>query len=151
MRRIIGIVLIAGSVLIAIGMIALAHVTFSTTPVQPTPGQFRWYEFKFSPDWRFFAGAGILFLVGLLCVGKMVQSGPDMLTRDRLLKAERATNVLKYSIEEARKLNHNYVGTEHLLLGLLREQEGVAGQVLMVLGLKLEEVRKEVLNVLAHT
>src|SRR5262249_56173951 len=47
-------------------------------------------------------------------------------------------------------LNHNYVGTEHLLLGLLREQEGVAAQVLMNLGLKLEDVREEVLNLLGH-
>src|SRR5207244_4333566 len=46
--------------------------------------------------------------------------------------------------------NHNYVGTEHLLLGLLREQEGVAAQVLMNLGLKLEDVREEVLNLLGH-
>ena len=51
-------------------------------------------------------------------------------------------------MEEARNLNHNYVGTEHILLGLLREQEGVAAQVLMNLGLKLEEVREEVLNLL---
>ena len=54
-------------------------------------------------------------------------------------------------LEEARALNHNYVGTEHLLLGLLREQEDVAAQVLMNLGLKLEEVREEVLNLLGHT
>ena len=47
-------------------------------------------------------------------------------------------------------MNHNYVGTEHLLLGLLREQEGVAAQVLMNLGLKLEDVREEVLNLLGH-
>jgi len=53
-------------------------------------------------------------------------------------------------MEEARHLNHNYVGTEHILLGLLREQEGVAAQVLMNLGLKLEEVREEVLNLLGH-
>ena len=53
-------------------------------------------------------------------------------------------------MDEARNLNHNYVGTEHLLLGLLREQEGVAAQVLMNLGLKLEDVRDEVLNLLGH-
>eukprot|EP00475_Leptophrys_vorax_P025501 TRINITY_DN35734_c0_g1_i1.p1 TRINITY_DN35734_c0_g1~~TRINITY_DN35734_c0_g1_i1.p1 ORF type:complete len:871 (-),score=120.10 TRINITY_DN35734_c0_g1_i1:145-2388(-) len=53
-------------------------------------------------------------------------------------------------MEEARNLNHNYVGTEHLLLGLIREQEGVAAQVLMNLGLKLEDVREEVLNLLGH-
>src|SRR5690606_32204142 len=57
---------------------------------------------------------------------------------------------IEYSMEEARNLNHNYVGTEHILLGLLREQEGVAAQVLMNLGLKLEEVREEVLNLLGH-
>jgi ATP-dependent Clp protease ATP-binding subunit ClpC len=56
--------------------------------------------------------------------------------------------VLEYAIEEARHLNHNYVGTEHLLLGLLREQDGVAAQVLMNLGVKLEEGREEVLNLL---
>ena len=53
-------------------------------------------------------------------------------------------------MEEARNLNHNYVGTEHILLGLLREQEGVAAQVLMNLGLKVEDVREEVLNLLGH-
>ncbi|HRP63964.1 MAG TPA: ATP-dependent Clp protease ATP-binding subunit, partial [Phycisphaerales bacterium] len=56
--------------------------------------------------------------------------------------------VIEYAIEEARSLNHNYVGTEHLLLGLLREHDGVAAQVLLNLGLKLEEVREEVLNLL---
>ena len=53
-------------------------------------------------------------------------------------------------MEEARNLNHNYVGTEHILLGLLREQEGVAAQVLMNLGMKLDDVREEVLNLLGH-
>ena len=68
----------------------------------------------------------------------------------KLPQTPRAKKVIEYSIEEARNLNHNYVGTEHLLLGLLREQEGVAAQVLMNLGLKLEEVREEVLNLLGH-
>ncbi|MCH7839187.1 MAG: ATP-dependent Clp protease ATP-binding subunit, partial [Planctomycetes bacterium] len=60
----------------------------------------------------------------------------------------RAKKVIEYAIEEARNLNHNYVGTEHLLLGLLREQDGVAAQVLMNLNLRLEDVREEVLNLL---
>src|SRR6266498_3092123 len=81
-------------------------------------------------------------------VEKLVQSGPDMVTLGKLPQTPRAKKVIEYSIEEARNLNHNYVGTEHLLLGLLREQEGVAAQVLMNLGLKLEEVREEVLNLL---
>mgnify|MGYP005833011007 CR=1 FL=1 len=83
-------------------------------------------------------------------VEKLVQSGPDMVTMGRLPLTPRARKVLEYATEEARNLNHNYVGTEHILLGLLREQEGVAAQVLMNLGLKLEDVREEVLNLLGH-
>ncbi len=83
-------------------------------------------------------------------VEKIVQAGPDMVTMGKLPQTPRAKKVIEYSIEEARTLNHNYVGTEHLLLGLLREQEGVAAQVLMNLGLKLEDVREEVLNLLGH-
>jgi ATP-dependent Clp protease ATP-binding subunit ClpC len=83
-------------------------------------------------------------------VEKIVQAGPDMVTMGKLPQTPRAKKVIEYSIEEARNLNHNYVGTEHLLLGLLREQEGVAAQVLINLGLKLEDVREEVLNLLGH-
>ncbi len=81
-------------------------------------------------------------------VEKLVKSGPDMVTMGKLPQTPRAKKVIEYAIEEARSLNHNYVGTEHLLLGLLREQDGVAAQVLMNLGIKLEEVREEVLNLL---
>jgi len=81
-------------------------------------------------------------------VEKLVKSGPDMVTMGKLPQTPRAKKVIEYAIEEARNLNHNYVGTEHLLLGLLREHEGVAAQVLMNLNLKLEEVREEVLNLL---
>ena len=85
-------------------------------------------------------------------VERIVQpgAGGDQVVMGRLPHTPRAKKVLDYSIEEARNLNHNYVGTEHLLLGLLREQEGVAAQVLMNLGLKLEDVREEVLNLLGH-
>src|SRR5947209_6706804 len=83
-------------------------------------------------------------------VEKIVQTGPDMVTMGKLPQTPRAKKVIEYAIEEARNLNHNYVGTEHLLLGLLREQEGVAAQVLMNLNLKLEDVREEVLNLLGH-
>ncbi|MFG0327173.1 MAG: ATP-dependent Clp protease ATP-binding subunit [Phycisphaerales bacterium JB037] len=81
-------------------------------------------------------------------VEKLVKAGPEMVTMGKLPQTPRAKKVIEYAIEEARNLNHNYVGTEHLLLGLLREQDGVAAQVLMNLGLKLEEVREEVLNLL---
>jgi ATP-dependent Clp protease ATP-binding subunit ClpC len=85
-------------------------------------------------------------------VERIVQHGQggDQVVMGRLPHTPRAKKVIEYSIEEARNLNHSYVGTEHLLLGLLREQEGVAAQVLMNLGLKLEDVREEVLNLLGH-
>ena len=83
-------------------------------------------------------------------VEKLVQSGPEMITMGKLPQTPRAKKVIEFSMEEARNLNHNFVGTEHILLGLLREQEGVAAQVLMNLGLKLEEVREEVLNLLGN-
>ena len=82
-------------------------------------------------------------------VEKLVQSGPEMVTMGKLPQTPRAKNVIEYSMEEARNLNHN-IGTEHILLGLLREREGVAAQVLMNLGLKLEGVREEVLKLLGH-
>jgi len=81
-------------------------------------------------------------------VEKLVKQGPEMVTMGKLPQTPRAKKVIEYAIEEARNLNHNYVGTEHLLLGLLREHDGVAAQVLRNLGLKLEEVREEVLNLL---
>ena len=82
----------------------------------------------------------------------IVQHGPgtDSPLAGRLPHTPRAKKVIEYSIEEARNLNHNYIGTEHLLLGLLREQEGVAAQVLMNLGLSLERVRQEVMNLLGQ-
>ncbi|MDX1964271.1 MAG: ATP-dependent Clp protease ATP-binding subunit [Pirellulales bacterium] len=83
-------------------------------------------------------------------VEKLVQSGPEIVSMGKLPQTPRAKKVIEYSMDEARNLGHNYVGTEHILLGLLREQEGVAAQVLMNLGLKLEDVREEVLNLLGH-
>jgi len=74
-------------------------------------------------------------------VERLVKSGPEMVSMGKLPHTPRAKKVVEYAIEEARNLNHNYVGTEHLLLGLLREREGVAAQVLMNVGLNLEEVR----------
>jgi ATP-dependent Clp protease ATP-binding subunit ClpC len=84
-------------------------------------------------------------------IEQIITSGPDLVTTSQLPQTPRAKKVIEYSIEEARNFNYNYVGTEHLLLGLLREQEGVAAQVLTNLGLKLEDVREEILNSLGHT
>jgi hypothetical protein len=83
-------------------------------------------------------------------VEKIIQYGPDMVRMGRLPQTPRAKKVIEYAIEEARIFDHNYVGTEHLLLGLVREQDAVAGQVLMNLGVKLEDVREEVLNMLGQ-
>jgi len=63
---------------------------------------------------------------------------------DRLPLLPRAKKVIEDAMEEARSLNHRYVGTEHILLGLLREEEGVGAQVLMNLGLQLDKVREEI-------
>ena len=65
--------------------------------------------------------------------------------KDRLDKfTERAKKVLVYAQDEATRFNHNYIGTEHLLLGLVREGEGIAAQVLMNLGVELNKVRSAV-------
>ena len=81
-------------------------------------------------------------------VEKLVQSGPDMVTMGKLPQTPRAKKVIEYSMEEARNLNHNYVGTEHILLGLLREQEGVAAQVLMNLGVNFDDSRRKIVELL---
>ena len=69
-------------------------------------------------------------------------TGPD------LPYTSRAKKVLELAMAEARELNHSYVGTEHLLLGLLREEKGIAAQVLTDAGINLDEARKETLRLL---
>jgi ATP-dependent Clp protease ATP-binding subunit ClpA len=84
-------------------------------------------------------------------VEKIVQYGSGDLTEyGKLPQTPRSKKVIEYAIQEARDLGHNYVGSEHLLLGLLRECDGVAAQVLMNLGLTLDGVRQEVLNILGQ-
>jgi len=60
----------------------------------------------------------------------------------------RAKKVIEYAVEEARKLNHHYIGTEHLLLGLVRNGEGVARGVLEIMGVSLEQIRTQVQRLL---
>jgi len=84
-------------------------------------------------------------------VEKLVKPAPDVVAGGQLPFTPRAKKVLEFAIDEARGLNHNYVGTEHLLLGLIREKEGLAAQVLMNLGLTLEDVRKELMEFLGIT
>ncbi|HJX33386.1 MAG TPA: ATP-dependent Clp protease ATP-binding subunit [Solirubrobacterales bacterium] len=63
----------------------------------------------------------------------------------------RAKRVIELAIDEARRLGHNYIGTEHLLLGLVREGEGIAAGVLESLGVSLDKVRHEVIRVLSQS
>src|SRR5213079_1253235 len=62
----------------------------------------------------------------------------------------RAKKVIELSVDEARRLNHHYIGTEHLLLGLVREGEGIAAGVLESLGVSLDRVRAQVIHVLSQ-
>ncbi|HEV8637485.1 MAG TPA: Clp protease N-terminal domain-containing protein, partial [Chloroflexota bacterium] len=59
--------------------------------------------------------------------------------------------VIELAVDEARRLNHQYIGTEHLLLGLVREGEGIAAGVLVTLGVSLDRVRSQVIHVLSHS
>jgi len=81
-------------------------------------------------------------------VEKLVQPGPSTVISGDLPFTPKAKKVIELAMEEARALGHNYIGTEHLLLGLIREGEGVASQVLINLGLELDKVREEVMNLL---
>jgi ATP-dependent Clp protease ATP-binding subunit ClpC len=63
----------------------------------------------------------------------------------------RAKKVIELAVEEARHLNHHYIGTEHLLLGLVREGEGIAAGVLESLGVNLEKVRAQVMQVVSQS
>jgi len=84
-------------------------------------------------------------------VEKLVQLGPTTVVSGDLPFTPKAKKVMELAMEEARTLGHNYIGTEHLLLGLIREGEGVASQVFMNMGLDLEKVREEVIKLLGST
>jgi thiamine-phosphate pyrophosphorylase len=81
-------------------------------------------------------------------VEKLVLSGPEMVTMGKLPLTPRVKKALEYAAKEARELGHNYVGTEHMLLGLLHEEEGVAGQVLRNLDIGVLQTRKKILDLL---
>ncbi len=83
-------------------------------------------------------------------VEKLAPPGPPADDSESVPEGAGAKQVVADSMDEAQKLGHNYVGTEHLLLGLLRQQHGTARQVLNSLGLELDDVRQEVLNLLGH-
>jgi hypothetical protein len=79
-------------------------------------------------------------------VEKQVGTGPDQKMVGAIPYTPRVKKVLSLAAKEAKALNHNYVGTEHLLLGLLREGDGVAARVLENLNVDIEQTRLEILN-----
>ncbi|HOW59944.1 MAG TPA: ATP-dependent Clp protease ATP-binding subunit [Candidatus Omnitrophota bacterium] len=84
-------------------------------------------------------------------VEKLVQFGPSTVVSGDIPFTPKAKKVIELAMDEARRLGHNYIGTEHLLLGLIKEGEGVASHVLMNVGLDLNKVRAEVIKLLGST
>ncbi len=81
-------------------------------------------------------------------VEKEVQHGPSQLTIGEVPFTPRSKKVIELAMDEARAMGHNYIGTEHLLLGLIREEEGVAARVLQNLGVDLQKVRQVTMELL---
>ncbi|MBU0700543.1 ATP-dependent Clp protease ATP-binding subunit [bacterium] len=81
-------------------------------------------------------------------VEKVAPKGSELLTYGDVPFTPHAKRVLELSVEEARRLGHNYIGTEHLLLGLIREGEGIGSKVLVNLGINLDTVREEAIKLL---
>ena len=73
-----------------------------------------------------------------------LKGGRDAVAKGKIQQTQNAIKVIEYAIEEARNLNHDYIGTEHILLGLLRVSEGIASQVLANLGVSIENARMEI-------
>ena len=73
-----------------------------------------------------------------------LKGGRDAVAEGKIQQTQNAIKVIEYAIEEARNLNHDYIGTEHILLGLLRVSEGIASQVLANLGVSIENARMEI-------
>ena len=84
-------------------------------------------------------------------VEKLVGTGDNVMLLGEIPFTPRAKKVLELAVEEAQNFGHTYVGTEHLLLGLLREEEGIAARVLENLGVRINEVREEVAALLGET
>ena len=81
-------------------------------------------------------------------INETVKQGKNQIKDQDLPYTSRAKKILEFSMSEARELNHSYVGTEHLLLGVLREEKGIGAQVLIDAGITLETARAEILRLL---
>lgn len=98
--------------------------------------------------------AAVLLSLGLdpakirMEVERLVQPGPSAAVSGDIPFTPKAKRAIELAMEEARQLGHNYIGTEHLLLGLIKEGEGVASEVLTNLGLDADKVRDEVMQIL---
>ncbi len=78
---------------------------------------------------------------------EIVGRGPNVLNFGDISFTPKARRVLELAMEEARNMGHNYVGTEHLLLGVLREKEGIGAQILTDLGINIEKAREEIVRI----
>ena len=82
-------------------------------------------------------------------VEKIVRDGTDVVSTGRdFTLAPMARKAFEYAFEEAKRMGQNYIGTEHILLGLLRQEEGIAAQVLMNLGIEFEEAHESIMDLL---
>jgi ATP-dependent Clp protease ATP-binding subunit ClpC len=83
-------------------------------------------------------------------VERLVQRDSPADAKSKLSETPRFKHLVEHSLEEARHLNHHYIGTEHLLLGLLRDEKATGAVALTNSGLRSDEVRNEVLCLLGH-
>jgi len=74
----------------------------------------------------------------------LLEGRPHVEATEKLAQTEHTKDVIRYAVEEARSLHHNYVGTEHLLLGLMRDGKAISAKVLTNLGLRIDAVREQV-------
>ena len=79
-------------------------------------------------------------------IEKQIRQGAETKAAENITLGPAANKIIEIASQEARALDHTYIGTEHLLLGLLREADGVAGQVLKGLGVNLEATREQILR-----
>ena len=79
-------------------------------------------------------------------IEQQVQRGNAVPSSDEIAFTPRAKKVLELSVEEARRFNHSYIGTEHILLGLVKEGEGIAAKVLQDLKIDLEKIQAEAVS-----
>ena len=95
---------------------------------------------------KILTGLGVTFRKVRLEIEKMVGIGDTIMLLGEIPFTPRAKKVLEFSVEESQMLGTEHIGTEHILLGLIREEEGMAGRILENLGLNLDTVRDTVLN-----